>query len=248
MAPVVVTLLVACSSRDHGSVTAVSTAGATSARGSFRIGGTVRVTDARDHSRLISTGTVEGEVDIVGKRTHSRSRSTASDTNRSSDGDDEDIRIGEDTWTRNLLPSDPQDPAKRFFGDTHWFHARSPLQGQDAFDPAGFLNTLSARGARLTRTGTDVVRGVKTTRFDVHDPSLAANNAAGGIRSVQVWVDDSQLLRRIRFVVEDKFENGPAEVIDATSDLFDFGAKFEIQPPPPSDVKEMTQGASPPSG
>ncbi len=132
-------------------------------------------------------------------------------------------------------------------------------QLSDFNDPTKFLEFLRA-GGDVEAIGADTVRGTRTTRYraridvgDVTDEALAAvpEDQRAGVRKamkkfvelldtdefpVDVWVDDEDLVRRVRmgFALA---ENAQRFTVDM--ELYDYGIQVDISAPPRSQVMDL---------
>jgi hypothetical protein len=133
-------------------------------------------------------------------------------------------------------------------------HSESSMPGES---PDTSLEMMGASDS-VHLSGHRRVRGVQTrryvTRFEMAEiagklrsegqDELAescerfAQEAVGPVRA-EAFVDDEGLLRRIGIEMTTIAE-GPAETADMTMDFFDFGAHPDVQPPPSSEVFDMT--------
>jgi hypothetical protein len=127
--------------------------------------------------------------------------------------------------------------------------------GSDPTEALEFLPTASKADA----VGEEEVRGVRTTRYAVtFDPSKQADQLPKELRDqfeesglafpkpADVWIDDQGRLRKIQYAVTLKI---PAEVTaevtasqmttEITLELYDFGVKVDVTPPPASQVEVM---------
>lgn len=98
--------------------------------------------------------------------------------------------------------------------------------------------------------GSATVGGVETTHYRAEidvtrlarsvDPALRRSLEAlrVGRVPVEVWIDDQDLVRRLRLVV--RREAGLRLGLDLTMEFSDFGARVDATPPPSSDVRDVT--------
>jgi hypothetical protein len=127
-------------------------------------------------------------------------------------------------------------------------------------DPSQQLEVLKATGAGCAKVGAETVRGVETDRYratiDLHEaasrlrregnPDLARileRSIRSGSDSVTVeaWIDDDGMLRRIREVASLPRGSGrPSATMDIRIDLFDYGIEPAIAVPPAARVYDMT--------
>lgn len=126
---------------------------------------------------------------------------------------------------------------------------------QSVSDPSNAVGQLRSL-AQVKRVGTATVRGVKTTEFtavvDLHKVAARAPAAqrAAAQRSVdtmirilgrstmpvKIWVDDAKRVRReqLSFTIL-------GQTISMSMDLFDFGVRHTITPPPAGQVTDLTK-------
>jgi hypothetical protein len=123
-------------------------------------------------------------------------------------------------------------------------------------DPSQGLDYL--RGATdIQEVGREDVRGVPTThykgvvelrrvadQFPELQPSVERLIQQTGIDRVpvEVWVDDDNLVRRMRQSYEGA-QVGPGASMDMTStvELYDFGTKVDVSPPPADETVDLSQ-------
>ncbi|HWT89846.1 MAG TPA: hypothetical protein VN179_01900 [Solirubrobacterales bacterium] len=155
----------------------------------------------------------------------------------------------------------PQFPGKVPEGK-EWL-SYQPLLGQaetsmmPGESPAACLRMLAASGA-IDRLGVERVRGTRTTRyranvsltaFAAHLRSKGEDEAAEDLEAVaaqflgpirtEAWIDAQGVARRVRTVITSLSDGAPM-TMDMRIDLFDFGARPEIQLPDSSQVFDMT--------
>jgi hypothetical protein len=135
-------------------------------------------------------------------------------------------------------------------------------------NPADQLEILRAVSDSFDETGTEDVRGVRTTRFravvdlnEAIDEGLAkvpAEDRETAKRELErmadelgmdelpmdVWLDDAGVLRRMQMELEAPLPDGGPMHTKMTMDLFDFGTKVKVTPPPASQVEDVTELAS----
>jgi hypothetical protein len=124
-------------------------------------------------------------------------------------------------------------------------------------DPSQVVQTLRALSSRVEKLGTEDVRGVATTHYrgtvelrrlpEVAPPARRAAAKRSADRLIQlvgsdsypleVWVDGHRLVRRIRLKMTMHIQ-GRSLTQDMTIDLFDFGPKQRVKPPPAGDTVE----------
>jgi hypothetical protein len=135
-------------------------------------------------------------------------------------------------------------------------------------NPADQLEILRAVSDSFDETGTEDVRGVRTTRFravvdlnEAIDEDLAkvpAEDRETAKRELErmadelgmeelpmdVWLDDAGVLRRMQLELEVPLPDGGPMHTKLTMDLFGFGTKVKVTPPPASQVEDVTELAS----
>lgn len=128
------------------------------------------------------------------------------------------------------------------------------LTNANQADPSQALRMLMASsGARVT--GSDTIRGVATTRyaFSIDLKRLADENKAlrkslkqlidrAGINSypAEAWIDKQGHVRRVKVRMSMGAQFGTPVSMTMTEDLYDFGVKAEIYPPPDAQVVDMS--------
>jgi hypothetical protein len=126
----------------------------------------------------------------------------------------------------------------------------------DRTDPAQALAYLEAADD-VEEIGTEEVRGAETTHYRLTvDLRKAAEGSpeyravieqslqAGGTAEVptEVWVDEDGRVRRVRMVYADvPTPDGEAADVTVTTELYDFGADVDVEPPPRDQVLNMDQ-------
>jgi hypothetical protein len=128
------------------------------------------------------------------------------------------------------------------------------LAGQAGSDPTSQLDQLRGAGD-VKKVGTETVRGVETTHYTATiDLRKAADKAPASQRAaarrsvenvikltgqstvpVEVWIDDAGRLRRQKVTQQVK-----GEPVTATIELYDFGAREAVEPPPASETSDIT--------
>jgi hypothetical protein len=127
------------------------------------------------------------------------------------------------------------------------------LMNANHADPNQALQMLMASSdARVS--GTDTVRGVRTTRysFRVDLKRLAADNEAlrdsldeviklMGVDSypAEAWIDAQGRVRRLKVTVSLNTPQGPMPMA-MLGDLYDFGARAEVYPPAEGEVIDLS--------
>jgi hypothetical protein len=130
----------------------------------------------------------------------------------------------------------------------------------DTNDPTRGVGALRAISSRVERVGSESVRGVVTTHYRstvelrklpaVVPPSKRADARRSIERLIQlsgtdsypmeVWIDRHHLVRRMRFVLEMKIQGQSLKYV-TTTEMYDFGPKQKIKPPPAGDVYDVTK-------
>ncbi len=134
------------------------------------------------------------------------------------------------------------------------------LSGFDRTDPAQALAYLQGAG-EAEEVVTEEVRGAETThyRLTVDLEEAAARSPeyrgvieqglqAGGAAEVptEVWVDEDGLVRRVRMVYGGvPTAEGVSADVTVTTELYDFGAEVDVQPPPRDQVLNFGEDGAP---
>jgi hypothetical protein len=131
-------------------------------------------------------------------------------------------------------------------------------------DPSQALQTLRALSSRVEQVGTEDVRGVTNTHYratvelrrlpEVTPPARRAAARQSADRLIQligadsypmeVWVDRRHLVRRMRLQMTMKVQ-GRSLKQDMTIELFDFGPKRKVKPPPAGQTFEAPAASAP---
>jgi hypothetical protein len=132
---------------------------------------------------------------------------------------------------------------------------RSLATGQN--DPSQAINYLRGATGDLRKVGEAELRGVVTTQYrGTVDLDLAAERAPEDVREsveasrsevetqigttklpADVWIDQEGVVRRVRY--EYPLPGSPEAQIVFTADLFDFGVKVDVSPPPADQVTDL---------
>jgi hypothetical protein len=125
-------------------------------------------------------------------------------------------------------------------------------------NPTDYLRYLRATSGRVERLGSEEVRGVSTTHYkgtvDLRrTPKLDRRSAErliqlGGTATMptEVWIDQHHLVRRMRLQISMKMPPnagaaaGQLMKIDETVELYNFGPKPRVVPPPADQVYDAT--------
>ena len=130
-------------------------------------------------------------------------------------------------------------------------------QGND--NPRQYVDYLRSIKSGVKRVGRETIRGAKTTHYkatvDLRHypdrlPAAQRPQARAGIQRliqltgtatypVEVWLDSEHRVRRMKMSFSEK-PRGQRLTIDQTVDMYDFGLKPRIQPPPGDQVKDLT--------
>jgi hypothetical protein len=141
-----------------------------------------------------------------------------------------------------------------------------PTQFGSSGDPSQGLQALRAVSSRVERLSPEGVRGVTTTHYHATvelrrlpavvppDRRAAAKKTTDrliqliGAESypVDVWIDSRRLVRRMRFVMKMTVQ-GRSLTQEMTLELYGFGAKQKIKPPPADETVDAASlpGATP---
>jgi len=136
-------------------------------------------------------------------------------------------------------------------------------------DPSQALQYLRAVSGEVEDKGTEDVRGVSTTHYEAKvdlrrfpdvlpdDQREAAEKSVdtlieqlGGESELpmEVWIDDDGLIRRQRFDFAYEAEGGREFSFRYDIELYDFGVKVDVEPPPEEDTADLgdliAQGAA----
>ena len=139
-----------------------------------------------------------------------------------------------------------------------WSAATSSLlAGIDPADPGAIARMSDLADVR--RVGTGTVRGIATKHYeatiDLRDLARLARPAyasawrdsyqrasqqgGGGSLRVDLWVDDNDLIRRIRRRLSTRLTGIDYPPDDQTMELFDFGLDKRVVPPPKRDTETV---------
>jgi hypothetical protein len=179
--------------------------------GSFAFEVTTRTTDGESFS-----GTCEGVVDNV----RELARATCDSDADSAFDSYEAIIVGDTSHRRDR-------------GQRKWTKQsakQSAVAGNslDAFSPKQILELLRAASLETERVGEEDVRGEPTVRYALTVDCERAElfDCKGETAVVGVWIDDDELVRRIR--LDHRFT--------ANLEFFDFGVAVEVEAPPADQV------------
>ena len=124
-----------------------------------------------------------------------------------------------------------------------------PGDRQPGFDPATMLEEIRKEAERVDRNGTEVVRGVATTRYAVtlkpkpkpKPPATADEPPQPEQGPMTIWVGEDQLVRRVdtRTIIPAMGES-PSQEMQAVVEFFDFGIPVNLEPPRPSETTDIT--------
>lgn len=154
------------------------------------------------------------------------------------------------------------------------FDLKALLEQSKQADPSSYLAMLSGASDDIEEVGTAEIRGVATRHFTMTiDPAKAIANAPDGLREAtqemaakfgavkfpaEVWIAEDGLPRRVAYKIDlSEAALGPdaealagAGAIEATIDLFDFGAPVDVQVPSAgetADFSDLLGGGAPTS-
>jgi hypothetical protein len=131
-------------------------------------------------------------------------------------------------------------------------------------DPSQFLRYLRAASGKVTRVGTEKVRGVETTHYQAtldlgHYPALVSaaqrEQARLGVAAleqlgapsklpVDVWIDGQHLVRRESYSMSETPTGSGPFTVEGTIDLYDYGKAPPITPPSADQVQTVTNATS----
>ena len=130
----------------------------------------------------------------------------------------------------------------------------SQLGNANQADPSQALGMLMA-SSKARVTGSEVIRGARTTRYSLMiDVRKVAKNAgklgesldkmiqAMGLSTIpaQAWVDTQNRVRRITWTMAMNAPGAGRVSMTMTEDLYDFGVRADVQPPPDADVVDLS--------
>jgi hypothetical protein len=123
-------------------------------------------------------------------------------------------------------------------------------------NPTEYLRYLKATSGKVTKVGSESVRGTRTTHYKAtvdltKAPGVDAASAKRIVAlsgtskmPIEVWIDGQHLIRRMRIKFDMKPQQGGAAgqkiSLDETVDRFNFGPKNPVKPPPAADVFDAT--------
>lgn len=149
------------------------------------------------------------------------------------------IQIGGDTWdsTTGLGALGTSAPPG------HWVKDDSSSSGSIP-DPAKLFAALKAAAAKVTFVASGTVGGAKCNEyrllgtaglFDALNTGSSDQTTANGPVAIDVWVDQSNLVRRLSTTVDQNM-GGPGQVdsVALTVDFTGYGEAVHIEPPPSS--------------
>ena len=129
------------------------------------------------------------------------------------------------------------------------------LMSSSQLQPTDLLGMLEAEGAKVQKVGPASIDGVATTHYRVKIDMAKAlqekgltspmlKDIAGRVKTAtdNVWVGKDGLVRRVRLAYSLGTPSGNSQAA-MTMNLYDYGAKVSIAPPPSSAVFEATQFA-----
>lgn len=161
----------------------------------------------------------------------------------------ETIEIGKDSWTSTsglggLLGLGSLPPG-------HWIKDDSSSSVSQIPDPGRLFDVLKSKATNVRWVGTARVDGVTCNEYRLLGPQGLLDALGGGSSSdqsvqpgpisLQVWVDRSDLVRRLSTAVQESM--GPPDQVESVEinvDFEDYGEHVRIAPPPPSLVVPNT--------
>jgi hypothetical protein len=121
-------------------------------------------------------------------------------------------------------------------------------------DPNGSIDALRGATGKVEDLGTETIRGERTTHYRVRiNPALAVKKAPEDVRELaraavrpfgskvipaDVWIDDADRLRKLRFRVGDGSLARPRGSVGF--EYFDLGAEVSVESPPPDQVLDFS--------
>lgn len=152
------------------------------------------------------------------------------------------IRIGGDSWESTtglggLLQLGGSVPPG------HWIKEDSSSSVSQIPDPGKLFDALKSRATNVHFVGTSTVGGVATDEYQLLGSSSLIDALGGGGSSgqsettgpvsIQVWVDRSDLVRRLSTALKENMgPPGQVESVALTVDFTKYGQPVHIQPPP----------------
>jgi hypothetical protein len=121
-------------------------------------------------------------------------------------------------------------------------------------DPSQALGLLMASDHAKV-TGSEVVRGARTTRYSLHIDVRELAEDAGelgeslekmlettGLDSIpaEAWIDEQNRIRRLKFRMSMNSPMGGSFSMTMTEELYDFGVRANINPPADADVLDLS--------
>jgi hypothetical protein len=126
--------------------------------------------------------------------------------------------FGEDTWNKDVAAPTPQSKAL--------VAVRNAL-----FDPSRALGYLRSVSDDVRSEGSDHVRGDKATHYRATVDLGRAGGPEGYLLHLEVWVDESGRVRRLRYPLLGEPET------TIVWELYDFGVAVNLTAPPPDKVR-----------
>jgi hypothetical protein len=131
------------------------------------------------------------------------------------------------------------------------------LEQLNQSDPSQALAYLKAASGDIEEVGTEEIRGVETTHYELTvDLRKVVEQAPGqkenvervieqsGIEKVptQVWIDGDGQVRRMELLYEGmRFGQDQTGDMAMTMELFDFGVEVDVEPPPADQVTDVSE-------
>jgi hypothetical protein len=145
----------------------------------------------------------------------------------------ETIFVGDVAYTRYDFAVGPLAPSDR------WERASSDDAESGLPDPREIFDEIRRSAVTSERLGRERVRDVEATRYRyVTDPGVLDGGKGPSRVTVDIWVDDADLLLRARSRADDR---RPPFVLE----FFDYGEEVEIEPPPDDQVDDAPPPAPP---
>ena len=210
---------------------------------SFRVAIEDKTFDTDDPQTVEDSAAGTGLVDYARRRSEIMTDGTT--------GQMQQITVGPDSWIKGLYPDTTIRSATGLVpsgADKPWVHFDNPngslRTGLGDLDPAVLIGWLTAKDTQVHQAGTERVRGVMTTHYLMRTSVADAETSAFVRYALDLWVDDQNLVRRMRLTLYTRAQPAdspptPAETTVQTADFYDFGIPVEIEPPPAAEVTTL---------
>jgi hypothetical protein len=222
-AAILALLLVGCGSAEY-EPSLVEATKRTEAAGSLRF--EIRGVESEAGARI--TVSCDGAVDYTQRR--SRVECTYGDT-----GTLDFLSIGDATYLRTT--GDLFGTGAAAGDQKKWIRMDDGDAFHDEFSPEKVLTLLRKAALETERLGEEDVRGVPAVRYrlTVDREKAELTSGDGDTTTVDVWIDDEGLVRRIEAKDDGRF----------TLEFFDFGVAVDVEPPSPDEITTLDSGGEP---